>query len=254
MFLSEPLFKIEPSEKFYLVDDEKMPRVSTILNMVDKGGLVQWAANQACGRIRELAAHKFNHKNFCYEISSEEFDDMLLLASKAHERTKDTAADLGTACHKAIENFLHGSPEIPSGFSERESKIIQRARNNFSTWWDEKGLKFIACEIPVASKELGFGGRIDILAENTDEKIILLDIKTSNYIYKTHHLQVAAYMQALFETHRVMPLEACIVHIPKETGDIDVIKINQDKAWGAFKALCEFFYAYKEVKNGGYNQ
>jgi hypothetical protein len=56
----------------------------------------------------------------------------------------------------------------------------------------------IATELPLTSNIYGYGGTIDIYGQLGDKKV-LIDIKTSNAVYKSHLLQVAGYAHLLEE-------------------------------------------------------
>ncbi len=112
---------------------------------------------------------------------------------KDAQASTEKSAEEGTAVHEAVEAFLLGktpeySPLIApavKGFLEfAESRNIQTAPD-----WVERRIKH---------SEHRYAGTIDALAL-LDGKFGVLDIKTSQGIYRDYNLQTSAYMEALLD-------------------------------------------------------
>lgn len=108
-----------------------------------------------------------------------------------YEEELQKAADIGTAVHKDIERFLKHHRCRPDqstiGFS------------SFLRWWNDllekrNDLKVIHSEYQIVGKY--FGGTIDCLI-SINEKLYIVDFKTSNNITYKHFLQLAAYRYLL---------------------------------------------------------
>lgn len=107
------------------------------------------------------------------------------------EAIKKQSADEGTMIHKAVEEILIGkSPEI--------EPLIKPAVGAFLKFLEEKSIQvdpeFV--EKQVVNFDERYAGTLDALAL-IDGKFGVLDIKTSQAIYRDYNLQTSAYMGAL---------------------------------------------------------
>lgn len=71
-------------------------------------------------------------------------------------------------------------------------------------------------EMQLVSKTLGFAGTLDRVIE-MDGKLILVDIKTSNAIYNSYWLQLAAYEKLLFVENKVKVDDVAILWLSAKT-------------------------------------
>ncbi len=110
---------------------------------------------------------------------------------KAAKEITENSAKEGTLIHEIVEKFLVGEkPEIPAA--------IKPAIESFLNFLKERNInvkgEFVEKRIfhPVQR----YAGTIDALAE-IDGKFGVLDIKTSQAIYRDYNLQTSAYIEAL---------------------------------------------------------
>lgn len=107
------------------------------------------------------------------------------------------AGEQGTNVHSMIDAYLAGAPvKWLNGNDEMihtldEWQMFCRFIDFFETFKPE----ILIHEFKIVSDSLMFGGTIDLVCKIND-KIWLIDFKTSNYIHKTHELQIAAYATA----------------------------------------------------------
>ncbi|MBI2035551.1 MAG: hypothetical protein HYT12_02615 [Candidatus Liptonbacteria bacterium] len=108
----------------------------------------------------------------------------------AQESTKKSAEE-GTMVHEAAEKILLGeSPDIPEQIKPAISAFTDfLERNNIQTSPE-------LVERRICSKDHRYAGTIDAMAL-MDGKFGVLDIKTSQGIYRDYNLQTSAYMDAL---------------------------------------------------------
>lgn len=106
----------------------------------------------------------------------------------------ERAARFGSIIHNATE-LLNNNIELKwlddngnKNFEIEEWKAILK----FTDFWRKTKPKLIANELSLCSEQLGYGGTLDRVVE-INNKRYLIDIKTSNYIHKTHELQLSAY-------------------------------------------------------------
>ncbi len=107
------------------------------------------------------------------------------------EAVKKQSADEGTKIHETVEQILIGkTPEI--------DLKIKPAIDSFRQFLEQKRIQVDPAYVEkrIANDEERYAGTIDSLAV-IDGKFGVLDIKTSQAIYKDYDLQTAAYLAAL---------------------------------------------------------
>lgn len=147
-----------PNSEYINKDGVIVPRVTEILStMIHKDALMYWA-------------NKLGFRNISYSSALE------------------TAANIGTKAHKAIEVFL-------------KEKLQDRSNIpflGFMQWYNiirnKSQIDIIYVEHRLVSDY--FGGTLDCLL-SIDGKIFLVDFKTSNHIQYSYFLQLAAYRYML---------------------------------------------------------
>lgn len=157
-FHDPKLKKIEfLDERYYTYDGVKFfPGVTTILDVYPKGfGFDQW--------LKDVGSNA--------------------------SQIVDRAADFGSKIHKVSERLDNGE-EIrwDEGYSLEEWQCI----NKFVTFHKNVNPVLVANEISMCSEKLKYGGTLDRVY-TINGKRWLLDIKTNNFLYKTHELQLSAY-------------------------------------------------------------
>lgn len=108
----------------------------------------------------------------------------------ANDSTEQSAKE-GTAIHEAVEGLLLGkNPEI--------SKAIAPAIKSFQEFFALNNISVTAenVERRIVSDEHRYAGTVDAIA-TIGGKLGVLDIKTSQAIYRDYNLQTSAYMDAL---------------------------------------------------------
>lgn len=113
----------------------------------------------------------------------------------AQEATKKSAEE-GTLIHETVEKFMVGEkPEIPES--------IKPAVNAFLNFIEYKNIQVSPehVEQRICNKEHRFAGTMDALAL-IDGKFGVLDIKTSQAIYRDYCLQTSAYIGTLTKQHK----------------------------------------------------
>ena len=133
------MFTFDERRHLYFLDGKALTGTTTILGVINKPFLVPWAANEAVGYIRETA----KCDDGIYKVD----DDLLEKARKAYARKKDKSADIGTAVHKAVEEWIkiEKDPEL----DEAGMKMFE----NFKQWALENKVKFLESEKRVYSKK-----------------------------------------------------------------------------------------------------
>lgn len=170
---------------------EEVPSVTTIIGMVNKPGLVGWAAKMAAehavknwAKLTELTvAEKINEIRY------------------AHERYTQGAADTGDTVHSLIEAWTKGMPFPSNGVDGFASQFIG--------FMMDTRPEIIESEMTVWSRTYGYAGTGDFVARISG-KTIWVDVKSGKSLHDEVGLQLAALSRADFilrgnGTEDVMP-------------------------------------------------
>jgi hypothetical protein len=156
-------------QRFYRRNDEYYPSVSSILNYFPK--------NQFFHSWLKDVGHNAD-----------------IIASKA-------AAE-GTQVHNAIEAFLNGEQIewLDDYGTAKYSLDVWKMILKFANFWHTYKPELVATEYHLFSDNYKYAGTNDIVCR-FNNKLWLLDIKTSNSLHTSYDLQLAAYAKAWNETH-----------------------------------------------------
>ena len=112
------------------------------------------------------------------------------------------AAGEGTQVHNAVDDFLNGKEItwIDEFGNAKYNLDVWRMILRFADFWNTHKPEVIAAEYHLFSDEYKYAGTADLIVR-FNNKIWLLDVKTSNSLHTSYDLQLAAYAQAWNETH-----------------------------------------------------
>lgn len=165
--------------RFYPVGDKWYPSVTTILSVLGKNALIQWAANEAV--------------DYICKTSSVDDPNLYENARTAYKRKSEKALDIGTQFHDLAERWLKNEYMYKNTKPEDVTDDVKEMMDNFVDWCNKHSVKPIAVEQKVIGD--GYAGRVDLIAE-IDGIITIADIKTSKAYYDDMGLQLAAYRNA----------------------------------------------------------
>lgn len=219
--------------RFYKIDGEQYPSVTTILRCLDKPALVPWASKlqreadaltaMTCADVREAAEKILASPNAAYAKTSK-------------------AADIGSEAHALVEWYLKGEGDRPV-VTEPAEKCFE----SWLKWWEQSGLDQRGIETVVYSHEHGYAGRIDLLAGKKN-KLYVLDWKSGKDIYPEAHLQNVAYRAALAEMG-VTTHGGAMVLLSKDGGNVKVVPARKDLTIEHFLAVFEAWKAVRQMNN-----
>jgi hypothetical protein len=205
----------------YTINGRKVKGASTIAKKGDDGGsfLIKWA-------------NKLGLQGIC---------------SEAYMRH---TANIGTIAHKMVELHLNDrcyegiKVDVFDEYQSHESFCVYRHYSEIAfekyLMWRIKNQSFtpIFTEKALVNYELGYGGTIDIYGE-LDGRKVLIDIKTSNSIYKSHRLQVGGGYYGLLLANYYPVDDVYILRIGRDENDpYQFNKVrNVDKLFSEFKKL-----------------
>lgn len=159
----------------------KYVSVTSITGLLPKN-LVWWAGNA-------VADCAFNKQDEWRHLPTKEerFD----YVKRAHQRIKESAADLGTEVHRLFESMNLGT-QPPTWPLPVRAKM--RAIEQFVA---DVSPRIEAAEVKVYSRTHGYAGTCDLIAE-IDGRLAVVDLKTSKSVWPEAALQVSAYARADF--------------------------------------------------------
>jgi Fe-S cluster biosynthesis and repair protein YggX len=216
----------------YKINGQKVPGVTTIAGRFkDSGALLWWAFDQ--GKCAERG-----------EISS--------LYDK-----RDKAADAGTLAHMMVENYINDKNVLPSLDqypSEISNEIFEQAKQgfkNYKHWSENNKMIIVEQELELLSEKYMFGGCPDAIAYDSENRLCLLDWKTSNGVYPDYIIQLAAYRHLWDVNHPESPINGGfhLCRFSKENADFTHHYWSElDDAWEQFKLFRKAYDLDKKLK------
>lgn len=211
---------------FRLLDNGKpltSPSVTTVLNLVDKPALIQWAANQTVEWAIQNASLLY----------VKEEDSIRRWGKYRWQDVRDERAEVGTGVHEYIEAENTGSWNFPVLDDEqhriieqwnllKERYIITPHRSEFTVWAN--------MDNPDASWAGTCDGLWDITDTDTGEtwSNVFIDLKTSKNTWPEHWLQLSALRHA--DVIMVKQEDGTWTEEPLPEGDgTAVIHLREDK-------------------------
>jgi hypothetical protein len=129
------------------------------------------------------------------------------------------AGEIGSNVHAAIDQYVktgqlnYLSDDGKELFKWEEWELVCKAMEFFTIHKPE----IITHEFSFACDELGYGGTIDMICKINGETW-LIDYKSSNGVYESHYLQIAAYKKAWGLLNPQYPIQKCgLLHLKAST-------------------------------------
>ena len=218
---------------------KRIPRVSTVLSVLDKPMLVGWKIKQVGIRMTEELSKYEGQSVFIYDKWIRELVDE---AKKHPKKVAGEAANLGTRVHDYIEKTVKG--EDPG---EIDSDMVP-SLEAWKDWKSKNGLELLPGEICVGSKKYGYAGRLDQPVRDKDGNLGIVDYKTGG-IWPEAAYQQAAYVKAWNECFEEKMSFAWVVSLPKDpTKKFEAKKVKDLKvAFKMFKVCLDAYYGKKEA-------
>ena len=213
----------------YTIDGKPLTGVTTILSVMVKPALIQWAANMSVAYVKE------------HLTDLKDLDEVLKVAKTAHRLKKEEAADVGTIAHKWIEDWINGENPAPD-------PLVDHMTSNFVKWAEENKVEFIEAEKRVYSKVHWFAGTLDFLCK-MNGKTYLGDLKTSSGIYDEYFYQTSAYQLALNEHDPDIKIDGhVIINCKKDGGFNKKFSFDYDKNIKAFMGALAIYRRKGELE------
>jgi len=210
--------KTKAHTQYKLKSGALVPGVTTVLSVLDKPFLVQWA----------------------YNLGRQGID---------YRKVRDTAAGVGTLVHYSILCDLKSENPDLSEYSQADIDKANNCLRSYYAWKKQNPIKPIMTEVALISEKYGYGGTLDLFARSKDSNI-LYDFKTSSGIYVSYLYQVAAYGQLILENTGKLPDMFTILRFNKDNNnDFEIRYItNMDKYFEVFRHCLCIYQLQKEIK------
>ena len=231
--------KSDPSrmKKTTLADAKKLglcPSVTTILKAKSSHALEAW-------RQRMVIEACYNNKE-----SNLPIDQWSGMVKEEAFEIVGRSADEGTQYHLVVESVVNNA-ELP----DYELSIPSEFFGGFCEWWGGLGITCSETEVGFAHP-LGYGGRMDFVGYDADDRDVFIDWKTQNTAGKksagfyrdSQPVQLAAYMEGY--RHKIaqdmlflyLPRMISVVISRDEPGRVEHKEWEDHGAyWQAFKDL-----------------
>ena len=199
------LLEYDHAAHSYVVEEEKIPNVTTLIDGVFPKYLTEWAARCGADYWKE---HYGTH----------EASDMYRGIINAHKDVSGAARDIGHETHYWLEEYINSSIKHPNEVDWKLGSLSDKSKNAvqaFLKWEASHDIVWMGSEKKIYSKEYNFAGTIDALAM-INGKFCIVDFKTSAKIYKEAYVQLSAYAQAIEELHGRSVDLAVVLRLDKE--------------------------------------
>ena len=148
---------------------------------------------------------------------------------------RNDAASVGTLTHKMAENHILGRSTNLFIYTDDEIARAKVGYKAFLEWEDKFNPEYLETEVRLTSPTYKYGGTVDVVAR-LDGLTGIVDLKTSNYIYKEHTIQLAAYKNLYQEN--VGEIDFCgILKLDKTGKGYEYHHISNDKLDAGFEAF-----------------
>lgn len=185
--MNDPKFTFNEGSHKYFYDGKPLTGVTTVLSVIAKPALIQWAANMACDFIQAVMTEG---KPITLDVIKE--------ARAAHRKKKEAAGQKGTDVHAEIEKYIKLMIADQDGKSmpmeSYENPMVQK----FVEWAVDNKVQFLMSEKRMYSPIHWLAGTADFTCI-IDGKKYIGDLKTSNALYYEMFMQCAAYRLLLEE-------------------------------------------------------
>ena len=116
----------------------------------------------------------------------------MMLGGQDSDKVLDEASQIGTLLHLLIEAHQQGFDVDTKDYSYNQEKAAMKAYAGYLEWYQKKNFKSLKNEVVLVNEELQVGGTIDSIGKLGDD-LVVVDWKTSKYLYAENKLQLAAY-------------------------------------------------------------
>jgi hypothetical protein len=219
---------------------QELAGVTGVVKIIDKSAaLMPWAVRKAMEKLRRLLVEGHLGPDDCIQVFEAELDAIIAEAKKADREELESAGETGHDAHSWIEELIKSNL---SDNRNRELEVLAKLPTDERAasccigaveWMVAHNVRWRSTERKVFHREHLYAGTMDGLCivdscsdrlccpSEFKDRLTISDWKTSNYLYVTYLMQVAAY-QAAYECETGEQVEdRWVLRLDKETGDFD---------------------------------
>jgi hypothetical protein len=243
---------------------------TTVLGVLNKPKLLQWAVDVAIGCLGWTKAEEWQEEGGKYKkvkvpeklrvkeitkgiesiskLSPMEFLTFLDEARVAYITTRKESAKYGKYVHEEIEKIIREAISSNNGYVQEQTHK-EKSIQNFIDWAIQKKAKFLDVERNIYSEKLFIAGIVDIVCE-IDGQIWLMDIKTSGSgIYPENFAQMAGYEIMLNAMDLYQNITGYIVLNLKENGEmLEKRSVSNENNQKFFLACLSIYREQERIK------
>ena len=202
---------------YKLKSGERVPSVTTVLGILAKPALLDWA----------------------WRMGLEGLD---------YRAVRDNAADIGTLAHYLIMCGLKGQSPDTTEYSAQDIEKAETCLIKYWEWSKSHKVEPIMVEMPLVSEQYRFGGTIDFFGK-IDSQPTLVDFKTGKAIYSEFFYQLAGYNQLLAEAGQTIgAIRILRVGRNEEEGFEERVIKKLDNQWQVFLNCLKIYNLQKEIR------
>lgn len=236
-------YSFKETGHLHYFDGKRMTGITSVLQIIAKPALIQWAVNMAVDCIKENLPKEVENE-MMLQFQRPDFMDLLEQARKAHTKKKEAAGDVGKTVHAAIKEFIKNKTEPK--LDEQGMKMFE----NFRKWLTDNKVEILESEKHLYSEKLFLAGICDAVVM-IDGKKWLVDFKTGGTrVYAEAFFQMGGYDILLNEMGEHKDIEGYIVlGIFKDGTTEEKRSISNNDNRDAFLAALKI-YRIQEKING----
>ena len=164
----------------YYVDGQKIPGVTSVIGVLDKPALVNWASETTARHAVE------NWPRLTGMSMIDRFEEL----KKARYAVNREATVRGKRIHALAEKLIKGEPV------STDDQSLRAAAQVYADLLDTWGLEQVLSEASVVSYGYQYAGTLDGIFESPRLGRVIVDVKTGKRAYSEVALQLAAYRYA----------------------------------------------------------
>ena len=224
----------------YYVNDKKVESVTGICGRgLPKPNLVNWLVATPLNEVKRLINERLDNND---PLDRAGLERIFKTAKEKTNKIKEDAGLVGTVVHGLIEDFLKGK-DIP----KQSDPAVVNCWNLFLDWWNKQEYEVVELEKKIYSKKYNYAGTLDLVVKDKKGNLVLMDIKTSNFISFDYFLQLNAYKFAYEEETGSKVSKSFIVKLSKKDAEIEIKEIPLNKK--LFNAFIGAKYVMEQMQS-----
>lgn len=227
---------------------EQVPSVTTILNILNKPAILEWAVRVVCDDVESNLRALIAGNSF----SVDQIFKVITEARSAHTRLKEEAAEIGVSTHDWLAGYwraVMAGNQASYLVNMPEEGHVQNCINAALNWFAEHEIKPLYVECPQYSREYKISGRSDFIGI-VDGRMAVIDYKSTKSLYPEIALQMAAYARFHLEEYKnATHFDRYGLRLNKETGDFEARKyMDLESDWDTFLACFKLYDRLKHLR------